>query len=264
LNVAAFFDVDGTLLPAPSLERRFLRYLRRRGEVRVSNYLRWLREFLGPMSRRNGSATLTTGAGASRGWATRIAQNKAYLAGVPAASMDTWLCWLGRHPIELVPEALWRIQWHARQGHMIFLLTGTLAPLARAVAQRIPVPVEVCATQLEMEGGRFCGRVCGEAVCGPAKARAMERLATKISFDLARSYAYGDSFADRWMLARVGTPFVVQTTNSISWRLAWLAQQQGWPVLRWGETHQDEKFHHKGTEGQREKPIVHAVQVKCR
>ena len=41
-RIAAFFDIDGTLLPAPSLERRFFGNLRRSRAIPPTNYLRWL------------------------------------------------------------------------------------------------------------------------------------------------------------------------------------------------------------------------------
>ena len=40
----AFFDVDGTLLAKPSLERRFFRTLRWQGKIPVANYLGWITE----------------------------------------------------------------------------------------------------------------------------------------------------------------------------------------------------------------------------
>ncbi|MFI5098544.1 MAG: hypothetical protein ACHQT6_11285, partial [Candidatus Acidiferrales bacterium] len=43
---AAFFDVDGTLIPEPSLEQRFFREVRRSGAIRLGNYFLWTREAL--------------------------------------------------------------------------------------------------------------------------------------------------------------------------------------------------------------------------
>ena len=241
MNVGAFFDIDGTLVPPPSLENRFFRYLLWRGAIGWTNFARCAAPLL-----RETSRALFGKEGAGVEFAA--AQCKAYLAGVPTSAMDAWLGWLARHSIERIPEALRRIDWHARQGHRIFLLSGTLQPLAEVLARLLPVPVRVCATQLECKGGRYTGRVHGEAVCGPAKARAMERLASEYSLDLERSYAYGDSFADRWMLANVGHPCVVQAAESSSRRLAWLAQRHGWPLLRWGAvTPRELKLHHGGT-----------------
>ena len=228
MNVAAFFDIDGTLVPPPSLEKRFLCYLHWSGAIGWKHFARCA----APLLRKSLHVMF---AGEWAGLECATAQCKAYLTGVSTAAMDAWLDWLARHSVEPIPEALRRMDWHARKGHWIFLLSGTLRPLASAVARLIPMPVEVCATQLENEGGRYTGRICGEAVCGPAKARAMERLAAEFLLDLDRSYAYCDSFADRWMLARVGHPAVVQSAENSSWRLAWLARRRRWPVLRWGK-----------------------------
>jgi len=252
MKAAAFFDIDGTLVPPPSLEKRFLRYLRWRGAIGWSNFARCAAPLL-----RETSRVLF---GEERaGIEFAVAQCKEYLAGVPTTAMDAWLGWLARQSIGRIPEVLQRIDWHARQGHRIFLLSGTLQPLAEAVARLIPVPVTVCATQLECEDGRYTGRVLGEAVCGPAKARAMERLAAEYSLDLERSYAYGDCFADRWMLAAVGHPCVVQSAQGSSRRLAWLARRRGWPVLHWGAITQREQELHFRLGKRAEEHNAHSV-----
>jgi len=251
MKAAAFFDIDGTLVPPPSLEKRFLRYLLWRGAIGWTNFARCA----APLLRETSRAIF------AEEWAgleCATAQCKAYLAGVPTSAMDAWLGWLARHSIERISEALRRIDWHARQGHWIFLLSGTLQPLAETLARLLPVPVRVCATQLECKGGRYTGRVRGEAVCGPAKARAIELLAAEYSLDLVHSYAYGDSFADRWMLARVGHPCVVQTAKRSSRRLAWLARRLGWPVLRWSATTPREQEHLHGAAESLEEPRVHS------
>ena len=49
--VAAFFDLDGTLMPLPSMEQRFFRILRYRGEIPLKNYFLWLREAVGLLPR---------------------------------------------------------------------------------------------------------------------------------------------------------------------------------------------------------------------
>ena len=43
-GVAAFFDLDGTLVPGPSLEWRFFRELRKNHRIPFINYLRWTSE----------------------------------------------------------------------------------------------------------------------------------------------------------------------------------------------------------------------------
>ena len=217
MRIAAFFDVDGTLLPGPSLERRFLRYLAWRGELGVANWARWLAQFCARVWRHPLAAT---------------DGNKAYLAGVPCSTMEAWLAWMNHYPPPVFPEAAARMEWHAAQGHLIFLVSGTLQPLAEAVARYLPTPAKVCATQLESGNGRWSGRTMGSAVCGKEKARAVARLAAEFDLDLPRSFAYGDRYADRWMVDCVGHAVAVNPSP----RLASLARGRGWPVLRWTNT----------------------------
>ncbi len=176
-----------------------------------------------------------------RDWLAATEGNKGHLAGVKAETGEAFLASFGRRPLAFFPEALRRLEWHAAQAHRIFLVTGTLEPLARAAARQLPVSVIACATELEVMDGRWTGRaresaiggtMHGEALCGPAKARALERLAAEYRLDLARSYAYGDTWADHWMLERVGHPAAVNPSR----RLARLACKRGWPVLLWGNT----------------------------
>ena len=236
--IAAFFDLDGTLLASPPLEQRFLRFLRERGDVGAVHVARWLGRFL------------------ERAWRDGLAAtegNKAHLAGVAASTAEAFLATGHGASLEFFPEACVRLAWHAEQGHRIFLVTGTLEPLARWVAECLPIAVTVCAAELEVADGRWTGRARpdasvvteGEALCGPAKGRALERLACEHQLDLRRSYAYGNASADRWMLERVGYPAAVNP----SLRLALLARRRGWPVLQWGRggTEKDARPHSSGT-----------------
>lgn len=225
MNIGAFFDIDGTLLPPPSLERRFLRSLCQRGEFGVSQAARWLARFV-----CRGACN----------WSTGTDSNKAHLVGLRPEAVEGFAIWLERNPLTFYPAALERVARHAAQGHRVFLVSGTLAPLARVVARRLPCLVMACATEFEVcevfQAGRverrWTGEIEGEAVCGPGKARVIERLAAAHGLDLSRSFAYGDAWSDRWMLARVGHPAAVNPC----WRLARMAKQRSWPILKWRVT----------------------------
>ena len=91
------------------------------------------------------------------------------------------------------------------------------------------VSVRVCATRLEQMHGRWTGKIVGEAVFGKAKQRAVVRMAAEMKLDLEKCYAYADSSSDRWLLAAVGRPSVVNPSND----LARLARISGWPILNW-------------------------------
>jgi len=251
-GVAAFFDLDGTLVPRPSLEQRFFRTLRYRREIRIKNYFLWLKE----------AVRL-----APRGLSTILQANKMYLRGVEIfderdeedGKVASWhkgghqakgqssvlrSTKAQRHPRLPVPTffalAIDTLAWHVKQGHEIVLISGTLEPLARraalaletALAARgITVTIRVMATRLEEQGGRWTGRVLGEAMFGEAKARAARRLATELGLGLRTCYAYGDSLNDGCLMEVAGRPAAVNPANA----LASIARTRGWPILSWEE-----------------------------
>ena len=244
-QVAAFFDLDGTLLPLPSLERRFFRMLRHRGEIAPENYLFWLRDTLKLISRGIGAVAhgnkmyLRGVQSFEKSGAGKLNDSCAHASGhtgegrpsMPPKHNPRW-------PVPLFFEdGVERVAWHARQGHAVVIVSGTLEPLANTAARSLEVElaargisagIRVCATKLEGSDGRWTGRILGEAVFGKAKARAILCLAEEMRLDLAKSWAYGDSAQDRWMLASVGNPAAVNPTPSLA-RIAW---KRGWPALR--------------------------------
>ena len=245
-NIAAFFDLDGTLMALPSLERRFFRTLRYRREIPGKSYFLWLKEALRLLP---------------RGISALLQANKVYLRGVhildERGERDRHVCsWhkSGHHgegrasapprrnPRLTVPafftQAVERVAWHAKQGHQIVLVSGTLEPLAREAAcameaqlaeRGITAKIRVRATRLEEKNGHWTGRILGEVMIGEVKAHVAKQLAGELQLDLKKCYAYGDSLNDQWLMAAVGKPSAVNPTKD----LASIARARGWPVLWW-------------------------------
>ena len=246
-KVAAFFDLDGTLVELPSLEKRFFRVLRYRKEISVRNYFFWIVEALRLLP---------------RGIRAMTQANKMYLRGLQAknesgegagavsprhkdghqAKGQASLAPPPRIPRLPVPtffaQGLERAEKHARQGHEIVLLSGTLEPLAQVAAcelgkelarRGVKSTILVCATRLEETNDHWTGRVLGEAMFGQAKARAVQKLGAERDFDLAHCFAYGDSAEDRWHLCLVGKPAAVHPSA----QLQKVSRLKGWPILRW-------------------------------
>jgi HAD superfamily hydrolase (TIGR01490 family) len=217
MKIAAFFDLDGTLMPPPSLERRFLGHLFTTGELGLRQAVHALAEFFV----RIPGAPLAA-----------LEGNKAYLAGVRCAAAEEWAARLDRQPWPFFRGGVCQLEWHAAQGHRIFLISGTLEPLAQAAASALSVPVEVHATRLESAGHHWTGRIRGEHLSGKAKACLLMRLAEQAGFELTSSFAYGDRIADGAMLECAGHPVAVNP----SLRLERLARQRGWHVVEWRAT----------------------------
>jgi HAD superfamily hydrolase (TIGR01490 family) len=228
-TVGAFFDLDGTLLGAPSLEWRFIGYLLERDEISGGHVGRWLARFAVDFWHDPHGASLG---------------NKRYLCGIREGLVDEWEQSLGLefsrwNSLPFFEEALQRIVWHGAQGHPLFIVSGTLAPLARVVARRlrvlVSVEIEVCATELETAPGAariWDGWIRGEHMSRSAKLQAVRELAARHAIDLARSYAYGDSVGDVQMLEAVGYGVAVNPTR----RLARVAREHGWHTFTWQKT----------------------------
>ncbi|MHB8717763.1 MAG: HAD family hydrolase [Candidatus Dormibacteria bacterium] len=124
-------------------------------------------------------------------------------------------------------QARARIVWHQRQGHEVHLVSSSPEGFIAVLGGILGVD-GVTATQAELAGGRYTGRIL--RFChGPAKAAAVQALAAERGIDLRQSYAYGDSFAgDLAMLALVGHPIAVNADRA----LAAEATRRGWAQLR--------------------------------
>jgi phosphoserine phosphatase len=227
-SIAAFFDLDGTLLPAPSLEVRFLKYLLARRLVRASSLWRWV----------------VRSAETAR-WGN-FGANKKYLEGLPESCGADWAeaAFHGKSRSatpQFFDEGLKRIAWHQSQNHRVFLITGTLAPLASQLLGFLPGEIGLVATRLavslslaprrdfELAPRIWTGELAGEHMVGYAKSRAMISLAVKHRLDLSASYAYGNSICDRAMLEIVGNREAINPT----FQLARVARRRGWAISRW-------------------------------
>jgi HAD superfamily hydrolase (TIGR01490 family) len=217
-SIGAFFDLDGTLLPAPSLETRFLKYLVSQRLVRVSSVLKWVWRATQP------------------GQFGKFAANKTYLSGLPESVAASWAestCAQDSSPetLRFFEEGLARIAWHQAQNHRVFLISGTLAPVASQLLRFLPGEIRVMATELATDSfsSMWTGELAGEHMVGFAKLRAMLALANEYQVNLRSSYAYGDSPADRPMLEAVGHPEAVNPSA----RLARVARQRGWTISNW-------------------------------
>jgi phosphoserine phosphatase len=234
-NIGAFFDLDGTLLPAPSLEWRFIGYLLERDEISGAQLARWLAHFAKTILRNPHDA---------------IEGNKFYLAGINTSLANDWECSLASASVNedslpLFAAGLERIAWHHTRGHRIFLITGTLAPLAeiaaKHIAAQIQAPIEVQATKLEVKplgwhshswlcsANQWTGRQASQHMSNKAKANALKALAKTHNMALSQSYAYGNTAADVLMLESVGHPQAINPTK----RLAQMAKERHWPILHW-------------------------------
>ncbi|MFN7927402.1 MAG: HAD-IB family hydrolase [Blastocatellia bacterium] len=222
-SIAAIFDVDGTLLAGASMERRFLQYLWRYGELRAGDLLRLA------------AGTFHT---AAQGRSIRRA-NKAYLAG---KSYEHYCrlaqdCFDQRIKHHLLPQAVARVRWHQQQGHSIVLLSGSLAMLVEPLTRHLNADFSL-ATQIAHNGTTLQGKIAGEHPYSRAKVGTLLAFNEQHHFDLAKSFAYGNHFTDRHVLELVGAPIA---TNPDRRLLRW-ARQHGWMIEEFRDGKQEKEY----------------------
>jgi HAD superfamily hydrolase (TIGR01490 family) len=209
----AIFDIDGTLVEG-STERRFWRYLLKRGHQgprQVLAYLLfWLRYF--PVYR-----------------GLTAKKNKAYLYKLDTARVRG----LAERFVveEIVPRlyapAVQRLQSHLRRGDTVVLLSGTLEPIARALAQALGVE-HVRATMCKERDGRYLAGPPKVHPFGAVKLEIAAELAAEIGASLSEASAYGDSQHDLTLLEAVGDPVAVQPDRP----LLETARGNHWLIIR--------------------------------
>ncbi len=214
-GVAAFFDVDNTLLPGLASEVRFFQWLWRRGVVGWPE----MRASLGHWMRQGPSLSLQP-----------LRERKLYLAGKPAQVIEPLGEEFCRERLcpSVSPAAMRKIEDHRRAGHLIVLLTGSLDFLVDPIAGALAVD-RCYAISLEQSSGLYTGHIVPPLPYGPGKRLVVEQLAHDIGLDLSGCFAYGDSPGDLELLRRVGKPTVVNPIRG----MARVARREGWPVVEW-------------------------------
>jgi HAD superfamily hydrolase (TIGR01490 family) len=190
----AIFDIDGTLLEG-STERRFWRYLLRRGyqgPQQIFAYLWFLLRFwptYGPHTPK---------------------KNKAYLVGLETSRVQELAASFVAAEVlpRLYAPAVQRLNIHVRSGDVVVLLSGTLEPIARALANALGV-VHVRATVCSERDGRYLADPPEVHPFGAAKLAIAAEFAAEVGAELRHASAYGDSEHDLSLLEAVGFPVAV-------------------------------------------------------
>ena len=182
----AIFDIDGTLVEG-STERRFWRYLLKRGHQGprqvVAYLLFWLRFFpvFGRLTREE-----------EQGVSLQARRPRACARWLRASSPRRFLP-------RLYAPAVQRLQSHLRRGDTVVLLSGTLEPIARALASALGV-AHVRATLCRERDGRYLAAARVHPF-GAAKLELAAQFAAEIGATLSEASAYGDSQHDLDLLA---------------------------------------------------------------
>ena len=205
-RIAAIFDVDGTLSKGRTLERTFLRFLARTGEISARELGNWI-------------------GGVTRGLPLR--ENKYHFRGWSHSKLASLarICFESEIRPRLLDRAIARVRLHQISGHDVALLSGTLQVLLDPLAEMLEVQA-ARGTILESSAGLLTGRIVGAHPYYAGKVCALDEMKRTFDFDLTRSFGYGNHHTDRLFLAAVRHPVAVNPDP----RLRVIAESRGWIV----------------------------------
>ena len=212
-RIGAFFDMDKTLISENS-GSLYMKYRYQRGEVDGWDLARGLVDYL---------------------------RYKAGILDIRAFTQQAMLEFRGQSERKLLreardfvekmvvptvyPEAIEALRWHQKQGHIVAIVSGATKFVVRPVAEALGIK-HYLYTRLEVEHGRFTGRVIDPLCFEEGKIYWLQQFIDERGIDLAKSWFYTDSVTDLPLLDLVGHPVAVNPDPF----LFRAARRRHWPV----------------------------------
>ncbi|HET9873630.1 MAG TPA: HAD-IB family hydrolase [Propionibacteriaceae bacterium] len=216
-HAAAFFDLDNTVIQGASMFH-LAKGLYRHGFFPARLIVKgvWLQVYFRVVGRENPEhieATRTTTLAFIKGHT--VAELEEIADEIYEQSISSRI-WPGTRAIA---------QMHLDVGQQVWLVTAAPLEVAAVIAQRLGLSGAVGTTAEHLDGV-YTGRLRGELLHGPAKGEAVRALAHDHGLELARCFAYSDSFNDLPMLSLVGHPCAINPDR----RLQLHALENDWQV----------------------------------
>ncbi len=215
-HIGAFFDLDGTLVDGFTAAAHASDRIKRRqagiGEV-LGVVEASMRYRLGRMRFEH---LLTRAAG--------------YLRGEALTDLDD-VCqriFVDSVATRVFPIMRGIVAAHQERGHTVVLSTSAVTIHAEPVARFLEIDHVLCNHFTLDSEGRLTGQIAKPVIWGRNKASAAVHFSDANQVDLQHSYFYADGDEDAALMAMVGNPRPVNPRP----KLAALAEEHGWPVLR--------------------------------
>ena len=216
-KVAAYFDLDGTLLDASS-EKTLTGELLKRKPWRIPITLSmWSIRCIGNLLR-------------GRTWYDS-ARNRGHF------TLSSWeeIEKLSKELVESnlskkVPqESFERLDWHKQQGHRTVIVSATISPMAEAMAEFLgAAAVHACGP--EKRAGRLSGSEKGwKLPRNRGKIAIVQKDAEENGHELSQCWGYGNSHADSHFMAICGNAVAINPDS----RLTKIAEKEGWEKQEW-------------------------------
>lgn len=127
----------------------------------------------------------------------------------------------------LSPDAVRRIRQHRQAGHLTVLITGAIRPLTRPL---IPLFDHIEAAELAVDARGVCtGYLSSSPLVGESRGAWMRSYAAEHGIDMTQSFGYADSHSDLPLLEAIGNPVAVRPDVALYRH----ARKSHWDVVDW-------------------------------
>lgn len=206
MNIAAFFDIDGTLY---------------RDSLMIEHFKKLVKYEVIDSSNWHDHVKHT-----HREWLQRVGEYDDYMLELAAIYINS-LKGLNKDKLEFIVDQVIkfkgdivysftreRILMHQQMGHKIFFISGSPEHLVEKMASKYDVFDYKGTVYKVDEDGFFTGEIV-PMWDSQNKATAIQDFVNKYEIDLSHSYAYGDTNGDLSMLKRVGNPVAFNPTKEL-------------------------------------------------
>ena len=216
-KVAAYFDLDGTLLDSSS-EKTLTAELAKRRPWRIPiGTVMWTLGLVGNLLRGRSFYD--------------AARNRGHFALASWSVLENYSKRIAQESLanKIPTEAKQCLEWHRSQGHRLVLVTATIAPMAEAMADVLGMDA-VYGCGPEIRSGTLSGSERGWSVPRrKGKVPVVEQDAKENNHDLSKCYGYGNTMADTWFMRITGNPIAINPGNA----MRKMAIENGWEIKTW-------------------------------
>ncbi|HCQ88595.1 MULTISPECIES: HAD-IB family hydrolase [unclassified Clostridium] len=205
-NIAAFFDIDGTIYREGLITEVFKKIIKYElveekkwySEVRPS-FIKW--------DKRQGDYDTYL-----------LKMVDIYIEAIKGISKNH-IDYIAKKVIEQKGDRVYtfsreRIRWHKEQGHIVIAISGSPIELVREMSNKYNMDDYRGSIYLLDENETYTGDII-PMWDSESKEKALMELKEKYNIDLERSYAYGDTSGDFTMFKSVGIPYCINPTKEL-------------------------------------------------
>lgn len=205
-KIAAFFDIDGTIF---------------RNSLMIEHFKKLISfEVIDP------AIWYTKVKKVYQEWESRYGDFEHYLEVLAEVYLDElkgvkkdYIEYIAAHVINVNGDMVYkysrdRIEWHKKQGHKVFFISGSPDFLVSKMAEKYGV-TEYRGTLYKVDQeNRFTGEIV-KMWDSVSKQKVIDELIEKYEVDLDNSYAYGDTTGDLSMLKMMGNPVAINPNKEL-------------------------------------------------